>query len=89
MAGLIRHPWLPQSDPANCQINTYGPKGYWVPTEAEIEFLCCRLRADKKNEQEVYEFLSVTCVHELFPHKKHIEETQLCDCPYWGNEFND
>lgn len=81
----LRHPWLDAKDPANC----VNGKGVWVPTPDEIELGCLLAKAkayeaDGKDERSHYRSPKETTP---FARRETIDETQLCDCPYWGTEF--
>lgn len=89
----LRHPWLDADDPANAKrIPHYVLPGFWVPTPGEIEFGCELVRsntvkangADARRHARPPQQISLS-----FREKQGEEETQLCDCPYWGTEFQD
>lgn len=79
--GKLRHPWLDEDDPAN----TFHSTGYWVPTPEEIEYECSLIprRPDGAEGDQSCRTFAIPKM------RKHHEESQLCDCPYWGTEFEE
>ena len=91
MPKSIRHNWLPKEDSANSE-------GYWVPTPDQIAEECAILRSlnlqqlltsiarSEENIQRPPDQIDTSNIG--YKHKA-IEETQICDCPYWGTEFTE
>lgn len=86
----LRHPWLDANDPANTARGQSLP-GFWVPTPAEIETACEQLNKlvgnDGADERRSFRVLKTFKVSEQ--REQIEEESQLCDCPYWGTEFKE
>ena len=89
MSKTLRHPWLDEDDPANSKL-----PGFWVPSHDEIDYACELARAEhvkamKRSGGGVDErrFYRPPKQATLFNLRKESEESKLCDCPYWGTEF--
>ena len=94
----LRHTWLEETDPANAKrLYRHGLPGFWVPTPSEIEFQCELAResfittalasrggVDERRFQRPPKQVTLSDQREMLE-----EESQLCDCPYWGTEFKD
>lgn len=93
----LRHPWLDPKDPANSKRLRASDQfpGFWVPTPEEIASQCDLLFEDhlfvlRNSLYDERRFARVDQVPlPLPPIRKELEETQLCDCPYWNTEFSE
>lgn len=87
----LRHPWLDANDPANTErLYRRGLPGFWVPTPEEIESAIAEIikRSDEVKDERWFYRPPKECT--LFNQRKKIdEEARLCDCPYWGTEFQE
>jgi hypothetical protein len=94
----LRHPWLDANDPANARrLYRHGLPGYWVPTPEEIEAACDELKAMEREQLKLAvgfyvpreERTRIRKAYTITVGPKQLEESRLCDCPYWGTEFTD
>ena len=89
----LKNPWLSPNDDANHPRN-----GFWVPSPDEIESISKEIKEDNLNLMlRMYvrndnllvrppEVIDTSDMPDGYL-RKSIEEPQLCDCPYWGTEF--
>jgi len=84
----LRHPWLDRNDPANS--NRSG-KGFWVPTPEEIKHGCELAKRHIVLSSGRDERCHYRPPREIkpFDQRETTDGPQLCDCPYWGTEFQD
>lgn len=90
----LRHPWLDANDPANTERGHEEP-GYWVPTPGEIEYGCeqarewfIKTKVNSIGGIDEQRFIRLPKeVASSDQRRAIVEDSQLCDCPYWGTEF--